>query len=211
MKLTVFGATGPMGLLLVDSALAGGHDVRVYARSPGKLPIRYGCLEVAKGQLDNPAAIEAAVAGADAVLSLLGPPPRARATPLTSGMHNIVSAMKRHGVRRLVAVSTPSARDPADGRSLKLALMIAMVRRLAGSAYQDIVGMADVVRGSGLDWTLVRVQLLTNGPHSGRIRAGYVGDGCVRTLISRANTVDFMLAQLADARHVGKAPLISNG
>jgi hypothetical protein len=125
-------------------------------------------------------------------------------------MAHVVAGMKKHAVRRLVAVSTPSAPDPADGRSLKLAIMVALVKRLAGSAYQDIVGTADVVRGSGLDWTLVRVQLLTHKAGTGKWVTGYIADGRIRTFISRMDLADFMLAQLGDERFVGKAPVVSN-
>lgn len=37
MKITVFGATGRTGLHLVDQALARGHAVTVFVRSPAKL------------------------------------------------------------------------------------------------------------------------------------------------------------------------------
>jgi uncharacterized protein YbjT (DUF2867 family) len=37
MNVTVFGATGQIGRLVVADLLAGGHDVTVYVRNPGKL------------------------------------------------------------------------------------------------------------------------------------------------------------------------------
>jgi uncharacterized protein YbjT (DUF2867 family) len=211
MELTIFGATGKTGVLLVERALADGHHVRAFVRSPGKLTVRHDRLEVVPGELTDAAGISQAVKGADAVLSVLGPPPKAKGTPLTEGMRLIVAAMQEHHVGRLVAVSTPSVNDPHDSHSLKRDLMVGMVKRLAGSAYADITGTADVVRASDLDWTLVRVQLLTDRPPTGKLAVGHVGDGTVKTLISRGAIVAFVLEQLTDRSWVRRAPLISNG
>jgi len=38
MRLTVFGGTGPTGMLLVQQAPVAGHDVTAYARNPPSSP-----------------------------------------------------------------------------------------------------------------------------------------------------------------------------
>ena len=63
-------------------------------------------------------------------------------------------------------------------------------------AYEDIVSAAETVRNSDLDWTIVRLTMLNNDPKSGKVKAGYVGDGKVGTWISRADIADFMLKQV---------------
>lgn len=72
-----------------------------------------------EGQLADAEAIAKAVCGSEVVLSLLGGRRAADLTPLVEGYHNIVAAMKSHGVDRLVALGTTSNTDPADTRELK--------------------------------------------------------------------------------------------
>ncbi len=77
-------------------------------------------------------------------------------------------------------------------------------------AYEDIVSVAEAVRASDLDWTIVRLTMLNSKPKSGKIRAGYVGTGKVGSVISRADIAGFMLSQIEDEKYVRQAPAISN-
>jgi len=72
MKLTIFAATGGIGRQALEQAVAAGHDVTVVVRHPKKLSIQ---VRTVTADLATPdvAALESAVAGADAVLSGLGP------------------------------------------------------------------------------------------------------------------------------------------
>jgi putative NADH-flavin reductase len=209
VKITIFGGTGPTGRLLVEDALAAGHEVTVFARSPQKVAIADQRLRVVAGELTDAAAVRAAIEGADAVISVLGPhAARVPGTPITDGMRNIVVAMEGLGVRRLIATSTASASDSRDRRSLFVRVAVAGLRTFLRLAYDEVVGQAAVIRGSDLDWTLVRVPGLTNGPVTS-VRAGYLGAGKVGFLISRASLAAFLLAQAVDPTWVGGAPAIS--
>jgi putative NADH-flavin reductase len=212
VNLTVFGGTGPTGLLLIDRALGEGHRVSAFARTPAKLP-RDPRLIAVEGSLGDSERIAAVVAGADAVISLLGPRKPYRAEDvavLTDGCRAIVAGMQEHQVRRLVALSTPSSRDPADGNEFVLGLSVKLSRRFFPVAYDAFVKMGEVIRASGLDWTLVRVPILTNGPRTETLKVRRLGDkGGMR--LSRANAAAFLLAQAADkTAYVRQSPLISN-
>jgi uncharacterized protein YbjT (DUF2867 family) len=213
MKITVLGATGPPGRLVVTRALDQGHTVTVHARNPDKLGDLAGRtgLEVVTGQLDDRASLDVAVTGADAVISVLGPGrDKASIAPLVPGMQNVVDAMTAAGVRRLVATSTPSATDPADTRDLRFTLMVTGIRLGAAPAYRAIVAMADVVRGSDLDWTLVRLPLLHDKPVEAPARPRQVGErGGVR--LSRSALADFLVAEAVDGAWVGRSPLLADG
>lgn len=209
MRLTIFGGTGPTGRLLVTAALDAGHDVTVFARSPGKLGIADERLRIVQGELSDAAGIRASIDGADAVISTLGPgAARVPGTPITDGMRHVVAAMQELGVRRLVAIATPSASDPRDRSDLRFRLLVIGVRTFLRPAYHEIVGQAAVIRGSGLDWTLVRVPLLADGPVTA-VRAGYLGTGATGMRISRATLAAFLLAQADDGTWVGGAPAVS--
>ena len=88
--------------------------------------------------------------------------------------------------------------------------MVSFVRTTMHSAYEDIVSVAETVRSSDLEWTIVRFALLNNKPKSGKVKAGYVGSGEVGTQISRADIAEFMLKQINDMKYLRAAPAISN-
>src|SRR5215218_11224097 len=107
MKLTIFAASGGIGRQVLEQALAAGHDVTAVVRNPKKLTREEEELRVVRADLAaaDPAVLESAVAGADAVLSGLGPRSRADAGIAATGTRSIVAAMAATGVRRIVAVS----------------------------------------------------------------------------------------------------------
>ncbi|HEX5658675.1 MAG TPA: NAD(P)H-binding protein [Polyangiales bacterium] len=211
MNITIFGATGTAGLLVTRKALDDGHEVTVYARNPSKLNMRSDRLTIVQGELADHAAIAASIAGREAVLSVLGPRPGAAGSPVTAGTRSIVSAMQAHGVRRLIATSTPSWGDPNDRPSFSFSLAVRAIRTLQRAAYDDVVGAAAVVHQSALDWTLVRLPMLTNKPGVPPALAGYVGSPGLRLFwLSRDVMADFLVGQLADRSWIQKAPLLSN-
>jgi uncharacterized protein YbjT (DUF2867 family) len=210
MELVILGATGSTGKLLVEQALAAGNLVVAYARNPAKLNLRNERLTKVQGELSDLAKIESAVKGADAVLSVLGPKGGSKGKPLTQGMQTIVAAMQQHGVRRLIVTSTLSASDPQDRPELRARVLVGIIRLSMRPVYEEIVSMAEVVRASGLDWTILRLTLLNNKPASGLVKAGYLGKGEVGTWISRADVAAFMLKQVQDTRYLRQAPAISN-
>jgi putative NADH-flavin reductase len=99
MKIAVFGSSGNVGKLLVEQALAEGYDVIAYARNPSKLIIKHDHLTIVHGELSDEAMIDRAIAGADAVISVMGPSGKSKGTPITHGMNYIIAAMNNHGVR----------------------------------------------------------------------------------------------------------------
>jgi len=181
-----------------------------YVRSPAKLNIKSECLTIIQGELPDEEKVESALKGADAVLSVLGPKVGSKSKPLTRGMQIIIAAMKKQGVRRLIVASTLSAKDPNDLPEFRAKALIALVRLAMRAAYEEIVSVANTVRASELDWTIVRLTLLNNKPKSGKVRAGYLGKGEVRTWISRADIAEFMLKQVQDTKYLRQAPAISN-
>jgi putative NADH-flavin reductase len=207
----IFGATGDAGKLLVEQALAAGYEVVAYVRNPAKLTVTDNHLTVIQGELSDATSIETAVKGADAVLSTLGPRGGSKNKPLTAGMQNIIAAMKNQGVRRLIITSTLSAKDPKDKLTFRTRSMVNLVKTTMHDAYEDIVNVAETVRSSGLDWTIVRLTLLNNKPKSGKVKAGYVDKGEIGAQTSRADIADFMLKQIEDTKYLREAPAISSG
>ncbi len=211
MRIAVFGGTGKTGRLFIDQALEEGHSVRAYARHPEKLGAPREGLAVIAGELTDAVAIERAVAGADAVVSLLGQGRPVRGTPIATGTRSILAAMGKAGVRRIVVMATASAADPRDRPLLRSRLLVGFARIFMRPAYDDVVATVQAVRDSDRDWTIVRPPLLRDGPRTGRVKNGYLGDGVTGTYLSRANAADFMLKQLDTDAYARQAPIVSDG
>lgn len=213
MKVTVFGATGAIGRQVVEQLEAEGHTVTAYVRNPAKVPAEWGPdVTVAVGEITDAAAVDRAVAGADAVVSALGPNMDRKATglPLVEGTQHIVDAMQRHGVRRYVGNATPSMLDPRERGTWQTRLPTFMAKTFLRRAYDEIVGMSKAVMDSGLDWTIVRFLAPKDGPATGTVRHGFYGTDKLGFAVTRADIAAFTAAQVDDPRYVGAAPGISN-
>lgn len=213
MNVTVFGATGGVGSLVVDQLRTRGHTVTGYVRNPDKVPASWGDdITVVVGELSDAAAIDRAVQGADAVVSALGPSLDRKATglPLVEGTRNIVTAMQRHGVRRYVGNGTPSVLDPREKPTWQTRLPTFMAKTFLRRAYDELVGVSQIVMTSGLDWTIVRFLAPKNGPARGQLRHGFYGYDKLGFNVTRADIAAFTVAQVDDNRYIGAAPGISN-
>jgi putative NADH-flavin reductase len=221
MKLTIVAATGGIGRQLLDQALAGGNDVTAVVRNPNKLPGRVRTVTADLAAAD-PVALESAVAGADAVLSGLGPRPGSDAEVASRGTRVIVQAMQATGVRRIVVVSAapvgtvpspghpnPPRHDPGDGFLMRN-LLSPSIKAAFPRLYADLALMEDVLRDSGLDWTVVRPPRLTDKPLTGAYRTAY-GQNLRRGLrVSRADVAHLMLGALERPETIKQAIGVAN-
>jgi putative NADH-flavin reductase len=205
MKLVIFGASSPTGKLLVEKALDSRHEVTAFVREAGKLGIAHERLAVLSGNALDPAKVEEAVQGQDAVLSLIGPKgkPVAITAPITE---NILKAMEKYGVKRFVLASVagiPVAQDNRKGKILP-----ALLKRVLGKAYEDRERQLALLETSTVDWTAVRVPRLVDTPGNGNVKA-FFGSPSPSLKLSRAGLADFMLEQLEDGRFSRQAPILS--
>lgn len=201
MRITVFGATGPTGRQLTDQALAEGHEVTAVARRPDRVAARPG-LTVLGADATDAAAVDAAVAGRDAVLSALGAAPgRREVTVYSQGTRNIVAAMRRHGAERLVVVSS-SVLDPAwrpSGAFFFNRVLDPYVNRvIARTAHDDMRRMEALVRDSGLAWTIARPSGLFDHPVVTDYRVA--PDSADGVFTARADLAAAMLRTVAEDR-----------
>ena len=213
MNVTVFGATGAIGQIVVAELFTSGHTVTAYARNAAKVPASWPAdVRVVVGEITDAGAIDTAVAGADAVISALGPSMDKKATglPLVDGTKLIIEAMHRHGVKRFIGNGTPSVTDKRDKGTLQQKFVGFMGRTMLPRAYQELLGMSDLIINSGIDWTIVRFIAPKDGPAKGVTRHGFFGTDKIGFGVTRADIAAFTAAQLTDNRYHNAAPAISN-
>lgn len=221
MRITIFAATGGIGRAALEQAVDAGHQVTAVVRNPKGLTRPVPAVTADLSDPD-PEALRRAVAGADAVLSGLGPR-RARDAGITApGTRAIVDAMLATGVRRILVVSAapvgtvaspgrpnPPKHDPGDGPLMRY-VMAPLIKAIIPRHYADLALMEDVLRDSGLDWTSVRPPRLTDKPVTGRYRVAYGRNVRGGVLVSRADVAHLMLRLLDDPESVKQAVALAN-
>lgn len=118
--------------------------------------------------------------------------------------------MQRHGVRRYVGNGTPSVLDPREKPTWQTRLSTFMAKSFLRRAYDELVGMSQIVMTSGLGWTIVRFPQPKDGPVKGTVRHGLYGTDKLGFGVTRADIATFTSAQVDDPRYIGAAPAISN-
>lgn len=208
LTLAVFGASGRTGRLLVEQAIAAGHEVRAFVRERSRLPLEHDRLAIVKGDAYAGENVGRAVEGADAVLSALG---RGKDSPedlLTVAGDHVTRAMETHGVERFVTLVGAGVRHEDDDVSLGGRLVVGAMKVVARETLTDARDHVAAVRASDLEWTVVRPPRLVDGEHTGEYRTGALTLG-PRERISRADLADFMLDCVEDDRHVRELPMVS--
>ncbi|MFN7088701.1 MAG: NAD(P)-dependent oxidoreductase, partial [Candidatus Paceibacteria bacterium] len=120
---------------------------------------------------------------------------------------HIVAAMKKHNVKRIIALTGYGVRFPKDppdsfGKKFLHFLLGLFLPHLI----PDGIKYTKIISESGLDWTIVRAAILSNAKGRGIYKTGYFDPGL--TPVSREDVADFMLSELENPRYIGEAPVI---
>jgi putative NADH-flavin reductase len=164
-------------------------------------------LSVVRGDALDKTAVAEVISGADAVISALGPRGVKEPALLTGAASNMVSAMRQTGARRLICVS---AAGPFISTDPNVSWLVKQVLpRIFAEPFADVRGMEDVIRESGLDWTLVRATRLVNGPGTGQYRVSPDYAPRAGGKIARADVAHFIAAVLTGNGWVRSAPALA--
>lgn len=202
MKIAVLGSTGQTGRLVIARAVERGHDVIALARRPDQVAMpTTGNLRVVRADVTEPGSIEAAVEGADVVVSALGITREQDPAILVEGARQVVSAAPRVvWLTSLGMGATEGALGSVTGALLKRVL------RHEWNA-KEISGRT--IRAAG--GTTVHAGPLTDKPHQGNGRLVRTGDFRRRLLpptAPRAGIAALMVAE-AETPHFADADTIA--
>lgn len=207
-KLVIFGATGGTGRAAVSQALAAGHHVTAFVRSPDKLGMTHERLRLCVGDIFDQDAVRAAVAGQDAVLCFLGAPAASRDRIRERGTEAIVAAMQHAGIERIVCLSSHGIADTFH--ELPWVMRWFVVPLFLRRAFDDHEAQEAVVHGSQLDWTLVRPPHLHDGPRATEVAHGPAFDPASMTMkVAREDVAGFMLQQAVSGGHIQETVVVS--
>jgi putative NADH-flavin reductase len=203
MKVVVFGASGRTGRLVVEQALEKGHAVTAFVRESFPAAVEHPKLRVVVGDVLDERSVEDAIAGQDAVVSTLGPAPRADDSICSRSIVCIIAAMKSQSVGRLIVVT--SASDIEGGFLFEKIVRPLFLQRV----FDDKERQEMEIFKSGLDWTIVRPPILRDGPRTGGYRLSTAGAPQGGWRVSRADLADFIVRELPRKDYIHQALVIA--
>jgi putative NADH-flavin reductase len=205
MKVLILGANGKTGSLVVDRAVAMGHEVSVLVRHAGASA--QSGINLIIGDALKAGDVLRAMEHQDAVIECIGgTSPWKHQTLERDAMQNIVSAMKTSGTRRLIVVSAMGVAESA-GQSPWWYRYLLVPTFLRGST-ADKTAMETIVRGTELDWIIARPPILKDGAATGK--AQVIDNSQTGHDITRADLATWLVAQLQSDTYVKQAAVMVN-
>jgi len=205
MRLAVFGATGRLGLQVLRAAQARGHAVAAHSRSPQKRSTQEqgeDGIQWVTGAVTN------ALRGADAVILAFGPRSPADKPFCTIETREILEAMHRCGVVRILCVTGAMVGHYPENRSWLFQQLASWVQRRYPESMVDRATQEDLVRSSGLDWTIFKPPRLTMNPsgdvtqQGARVRVGLL------SAIARCDLARLLVDEAEQQRFNGQAVFV---
>ena len=167
MNILILGSTGRTGKLLTQLAIARNHQVTAIIRDKRNATVPK--VKHLEGSPTDPRLLNEALQGIDAVVVSLNinrtsDNPFAKITsPLTlisDSVGVLIPAMEENKVKRIVSISASGVGDSFRHMPLVARLLIRYSN--IWKAYEDHDRQEQLLRQSGLDWTIVRPVMLTN-------------------------------------------------
>lgn len=209
LRLLVIGGTSGIGLETVRLALERGHEVTAMARRPERLTLSHPNLNLFKGDVADPLAVDEVVRDRDAVIFAIGVGPTQEPVNVFSeGTRNVLNSMDRFNVGQLVMVTGIGAGDSRGHGSFVYDFFVRPV--LLGTVYEDKDRSEALILESTVDWVIVRPGFLNDEAGTGNYRVIRDLEGVTAGDISRADVAHFMLAVVEDEEFWGETVLLTD-
>jgi len=208
MKVLVIGSNGPLGKEILKEALEAGLEITALVRHPENFKDAPQGIKIVQGDMMDIKSLEAILPGHDAVISAFGTKLiRTPTTLLSDGTRNLVIAMLKSNVRRLICVTGIGAGESKGHGGFLYDKILEPF--LLHEIYEDKTRQEKVIQNSELDWTIVRPAILTNGKKTKKYKVVTDLKGFSASKVSRADVADFLVKQLSDRAYLKQAPVIT--
>ena len=207
MRVLILGGTGRVGRLIVAELIRRGHAVTVLARDPKKMP-GDSTARIIEGNALDAEAMSRAVSTQQAVIYAIGPRRPGGTTLFSESTRILIEAMARHDVARLVAITGIGAGETkGHGGFLYDRVLYPLFTR---TIYEDKDRQEALVRGSALEWTLVRPAPIRERRARGPLRAVVDVRGVTLRSIAPAEVATFVVDELESRRYLKQSPFIGH-
>ncbi|MBD2868845.1 NAD(P)-dependent oxidoreductase [Paenibacillus arenilitoris] len=212
MNITLFGASGAIGKIVLEEALRDTNNtVTAYVRNPDRLKTVHPNVKIIVGELGNQALVHQAIEHSDVIISTLGPAlsRKIKGTPVADGHEAIINAMKKLNKKRLITLATPTLQSDEDKKQFSTVFPGIMAKLFLPSGYLEMKKMEKLIKHSPLDWTVVRI-INPNVNHRNQEYAFSFGDKPAKMGVSRENVGKFMYRVAKENLYSKKMPIIFN-
>lgn len=210
MKVLIVGAGGRLGKMLTSEALKQGHEVTALVRDFKQLSgLQNQRLKIVKGDVLHIGQLDIPMEAQQAVICSLGVKgTREKVTALSQGTDNLIRAMQRHNVRRLLCITGVGAGDSRGHGGFIYDRFIQPL--FLKSIYEDKNRQERLVERSDRDWMLIRPARLTDGPASSPFSAVQTVRGLRAGKMSRAGLAKWTVQQLQVNRFLYRAVVLTD-
>ena len=199
MNICLLGATGRVGSVILENALANQLSVQVLVRDQGKLNVKSENLFVREGNVLNEEDLALSIEGSNVIISALNTD---KSTTLSESMPLIIKHMKKYGIKRIITVGTAGILQARSTPNLYRFQSSESKRKSTRDAEEHLKAYL-LLKDSGLDWTIVCPTYLPIGERVGHYR--YEKDFLPEnpSSISIYDTGDFTFQQLFSSEFIG--------
>jgi putative NADH-flavin reductase len=209
VRIAVVGASGGVGRQVIRQALARGYLVTAQTRSRAKLAELEGQIDIVEGKPADPARIAELVKGQDAVIFTLGIDKLGRTTLFSDATRVLIDAMKKTGVRRLIALTGVGAGETrGHGGWFYNHVIFPLFTR---SRYADKDLQESLIEASGLEWTIVRPAPFNETQQRSPLQTvTRIGPDTQLSRIARPEVANFLLDQVESQTYIRQKPFIGH-
>ncbi|MDP4106232.1 MAG: NAD(P)H-binding protein [Bacillota bacterium] len=198
MNISLLGATGRVGSIILENALVNNHFVHILVRDKSKVRITHPNLKIVEGNALNEKALSEVITGSDAVISALNTDDT---TTLSESMPMIIHQMKNNLISRIITIGTAGILQARSNPSLYRFQSAESKRKTTKDAEEHLKAYLQL-KNSGLDWTVVCPTYLPTGERLGiyRYEKNFLPED--PSSISVYDTADFAFLQLENQQFI---------
>jgi len=216
MKVLILGATGRTGKHLLANALKAGYQVNVLVRDKNKVKINHPQLTIFEGNTLDKELLAKALQDCTYLVSALNisrtsdfPWAKLR-TPenfLSSTLQRIIELADEKVLKQLVIITAWGVHETLNHIPFWFKWMIQ--KSNIGIAYKDHEIQEDLLKKSGLNFTVVRPVVLTNAKTIGIVKVSYNNQPKPSLTISRKRLAQFIISILGNKEYFNQLPTLS--
>jgi putative NADH-flavin reductase len=205
MKIAVIAAQGRAGQAFVQEALAAGHTVHAGIRGEDRFKTQNNLVTM-QCEATDVGEVTKLIDKCDAVVSLLGHVKGSDEFVQTKATETIITAMEVAGISRFVSLTGTGVWVEGDRFEGLINLLNKISAKFGVKRFDDGIKHVKVLHDSNLDWTIVRVALLTDG-EPGNFKL--TPHGPVKIPTPRREVARAILQTLEEVSFVREHPVVS--
>ncbi|QTD41888.1 NAD(P)-dependent oxidoreductase [Sporosarcina sp. Te-1] len=204
--IAIIGGTGRVGRYIAETALEQGYTVRMLVRNPERVQMKREGIELIVGDALNAGAIEKTIRSCNVVINTFGQP--SKAEPFYSQVTQLIlSCMKEKGIRRYIGVTGGSLTIEGDSKNLINRMGAKLFEICFTTMIADKRLEHDILQKSDLDWSLIRLPFVVEGPEKGNIRENLID--MPGNKITNRDIARFLVGQIDEKTYYRQAPFIA--